>query len=94
MPKYDVTLKVTVTVRVLGVEAASAGEAAGNASKATDFRQLFDKKWPQAGVEYTKVDDGIGLAALVDEEGDDDFARSGWYKTDPWGTFVPDGEDP
>ena len=92
---FDVHLFAVVRVKVTGVEADSASEAAAKADKSVEPCAIFDEalnaasadvvgwrdRLPGAKIEYVEFADEI-VDYLVDEQGDEEFLNSRWFGPD------------
>lgn len=77
--KYDVHLYAVVRVKVNDIEADSQTEAIDKAESLVNFNSLFDASRPSRVVEHVEYADEVN-AALVDEQGDENYERSKFYK--------------
>jgi hypothetical protein len=85
--KYNVHLYAVVRVKVNDVEAESQTEAIDKAGSMVNFNSLLDASRPSRVVEYVEYADEVNTA-LVDEQGDEDYERSKFYKIGEKGEWV------
>lgn len=92
--KHDVHVFAIVRVKIENVEAESQTEAIDKAEKAVDFHRLlhqsdrslaaYSRDWyGTSGIAVTCVEFAEECSHyLVDEAGDEEYARSKWYQSD------------
>jgi hypothetical protein len=78
MSKYIVTIQAAVNVRVAAVEAATQQDAISVALGRIDLYDLLQRHQPTPKVAFTEYAEEV-REALVDEVGDEEFERSGWF---------------
>jgi hypothetical protein len=78
MNRYIVTIQAAVNVRVAAVEASTQQEAISVALDKIDLYDLLQRNQPTPKVAFTEYAEEV-REALVDEVGDEEFERSGWF---------------
>jgi hypothetical protein len=78
MSKYIVTVQAAINVRFAAVDAATQQEAISAALDKVDLYDLLQRHQPTPKVAFTEYAEEVH-EALVDEVGDEEFERSGWF---------------
>jgi hypothetical protein len=78
MSKYIVTIQAAVNIRVAAVEADTQQDAISAAMGKVDLYDLLARHQPTPKVAFTEYAEEV-REALVDEVGDEEFERSGWF---------------
>ena len=88
--KYNVIVYAVARVKVMDVDAESQTEAIDKALKSINLYRLLDNQNPAPNVAYIEFGDEI-VSYLVDEQGDEEYAKSLWWVDNPEGEgYIPD----